>query len=510
MSQTDNTKTSQQIPQNWNWRTTVGGFDPLAQCNGIIPFWMTKNAVVAFFIALIACWIAFGYVPNYDLVITACLSVVLFFYASNSMSKKWYYVNEKRFLKYTFSAGLVIRLIWVAYMFFVFNPRYYGNTYGSTADTDWYMAFGRALAGWITGNNDYTFSQLKYMYTPAVDDIGYPMLLGVEYLLTGGVSDVFIPMALKCVMSAYCAILIYRIALRHFGVGTARIAAIFVCLNPNIIYWCASMMKEAEMVFVCCLAVDLLDRALSSNQLNFRSLWPGLLAGLALFFMRTPLGLAFFMAVLVHIVLASRRIISWGKKLVVGLVVVAALFVGVGDRLVTQSRDYLAMVQSDAQAKNMEWRSQRAGDASQTFAKYAGAAVFAPLIFTIPFPTFNTAEVTQLVQVQLAGGSYIKNIFSLFVVTILFIMLINGTWRRHVFIIAYLCAYLCVLIFSGFAQSGRFHMPIWPMLMLFAAYGLQLTKVNIQMRRIFTYTLCVEILACLAWNWFKLAGRGMI
>ena len=507
MSQTNNTNTNQQTTQNWHWRTTVGGFDPLAQCNGIIPFWITKNAVIAFFIALIACRVAFGYVPNYDLVITACLSVVLFFYAGNSMSKNWYYVSEKRFLKYIFSAGLVIRLIWVGYMFLVFNPRYYGNTYGSTADVDWYMDFGRGLADWITGGTDRTLAQVRDFYQSAIDDIGYPMILAIEYVLTAGMSDVFVPMVVKSVMSAYCAILIYRIALRHFGVGTARIAAIFVCLNPNIIYWCATMMKETEMVFVCCLAVDLLDRALSSNQLNFRSLWPGLLAGLALFFMRTPLGLAFFMAVLLHIVLASRRIISWGKKLVVGLVVVAALFVGVGDRLVTQSRDYLEIVQSDAQAENMEFRAKHSGN---NFATYAGAAVFAPLIFTIPFPTFNTAEATQLVQVQLAGGSYIKNIFSLFVVTILFVMLINGTWRRHVFIIAYMCAYLCVLVFSGFAQSGRFHMPIWPMLMLFAAYGLQLTKVNKQMRRIFIYTLCVEILACLAWNWFKLAGRGMI
>ena len=506
-NQTNNTNTDQPNMQNWHWRTTVGGLDPLAQCNGIIPFWMTKNAVIAFFIALIACWVAFGYVPNYDLVITACLSVLLFFYAGNSMSKKWYYVSEKRFLKYTFSAGLVIRLIWVGYMFLIFNPRYYGNTYGSTADVDWYMAFGRGLADWIKGDTNYTLLQVRDMYMSAVDDIGYPMILAIEYVLTGGMSDVFVPMVVKSVMSAYCAILIYRIALRHFGAGTARIAAIFVCLNPNIIYWSATMMKETEMVFICCLAVDLLDKALSSNQLNFRSLWPGLLAGLALFFMRTPLGLAFFMAVLVHLVLASRRIISWGKKFVVGLVVVVALFVGVGDRLFTQSRDYLEMVQSDAQAENMEFRAKRSGN---NFATYAGAAVFAPLIFTIPFPTFNTADAAQLVQVQLAGGSYIKNILSLFVVVILFAMLTNGTWRRHVFIIAYTCAYLGVLVFSGYAQSGRFHMPIWPMLMLFAAYGLQLMKVSNQIHRLFTYTLCIEILVCLIWNWFKLAGRGLV
>ena len=90
------------------------------------------------------------------------------------------------------------------------------------------------------------------------------------------------------------------------------------------------------------------------------------------------------------------------------------------------------------------------------------------------------------------------------------LFLASGEWRRHVFIIAYTCAYLVVLVFSGFAQSGRFHMPIWPMLMIFAAYGVQLAKTDKKMRRWFTYVLYMEVFVCLAWNWFKLAGRGMI
>ena len=156
----------------------------------------------------------------------------------------------------------------------------------------------------------------------------------------------------------------------------------------------------------------------------------------------------------------------------------------------------------------MEWRSNREG--GNSFAKYAGAAVFAPLILTIPFPTLNVANEAQLTQMQLAGGSYIKNLFSFFVITVLFLMLISGDWRRHVFILAYTCGYLVVLVFSGFAQSGRFHMPIWPMLMLFAAYGVQIAKGNVYIRNGFHQVVLLEVLVCLVWNWFKLKGRGMI
>ena len=474
----------------------------------LLPKWLGGRSIAFFFIAMLACWVAFGYVPGLDLVLAASISVVLFFGVGQTLAIKWVRNSEQLFLRNVFIAGWLIRFLWVMYMYLIFNPEHYGNTFGDKADTGWFMDFGMGLADWIKGTTNYTLSQVIDINMSAIDDVGYPMWLAVEYVLTGGESDVFVPMMVKCVVGAYCAICVYRITKRHFGEGTARIAAIFVCLNPNMIYWCATMMKEAEMVFVCCMAVDKVDEALSSNQLNLHSLWPGLLWGLYLFFLRTALGMAFFLAVIAHMVFVSKRVISVGKKIVAGVLVVAALFIGVGNRLFTQSEEYLAKIQSGHQEKNMEWRTEREG--GNSFAKYAGAAVFAPLIFTIPFPTLNEAQATQLLQIQLAGGSYIKNILSYFVIMVLIVLLITGKWRDHVFIIAYTCAYLGVLVLSEFAQSGRFHMPIWPMLMIFAAYGIQLARTHKRMRKWFTYILFAEVFVCLVWNWFKLAGRGMI
>ena len=394
-------------------------------------------------------------------------------------------------------------------MFLVFNPRYYGTRHGDGADTLWFMDFGRYLSEWISGHSMYSLSQLIDINMSAIDDVAYPMILGIEYLLTGGISDILIPYIIKSILGAFCVIFAYRITKRHFGEGTARIAAIFVCLNPNIIYWCGTMMKEADMVFFCCLAVDKFDEALSSNsQLTIKSLLPGILSGFVLLFMRTTLGLALFAAVMLHIILADRKIISIGKKIFMGVLMVLVLSVVVGDHLLEQSRGYIVQANSDYQKTNMEWRSTRSG--GNSFAKYAGATVFAPLIFTIPFPTFNQANEAQLLQIQLSGGSYIKNILSFFVIIVLIQFLISGEWRKHVFILGYTCAYLVVLVFSGFAQSGRFHMPVWPILMIFAAYGVQLAKSNKIMRKWFTYVLFAEVFVCLAWNWFKLAGRGMI
>lgn len=483
---------------------------PLTRGALTVPNWMTGKSIVFFFVAMILCFVTFGYPMEFRDALIAGISVVLFFYGSSSMSKTWERKKEKVFIRNIFIAGFVIRLLWVLYCYFIFNPNYHGTTFGITADVEWYMPFGKAIAEWLTGNSSLTFSELQDKWGAHIDDTGYPTWLAIVNILTGGESDVFVPFIFKCIASAYCSVCIYHIAKRHFGEGVARMAAIFVCVNPNMIYWCGNMFKESEMVFLCCLCVDLVDQAFSSKKpLTFQTLLPGILAGSALFFFRAALATVIFLAMGAHIVMASQRVMSTGKKVLAGVMVVVTLLVGIGDSLRSQAEGMMNRVQSDSQKTNMEWRSERK-DGFNKFAKFASAAVFAPLIFTIPFPSFNVAEEGQVLQRQLSGGSYIKNVLSFFVIMVMVMMLISGEWRQHVFILAYTVGYLVTLVLSEFAQSGRFHMPIWPMLMLFAAYGIQIAKKNGRMRRWYTIVLVLEVVACLAWNWFKLKGRGMI
>lgn len=482
---------------------------PIMKGELTIPNWLTGKSLVFFFVAMFACWGAYGYIPDYNLVIASCISIVLFFYGGISMSRSWSHANEKTFIRNVFMFGLVVRLLWAFYGYFFFNLEHYGYIYGDDADTGWYMDFGKDLAIWMTGNSGHTLSELMNINQSAIDDMGYPMWLGFIYLIVGPENDVAVPFILKCILGAYCAVCIYRVAKRHFGNSIARMAALFVCLNPNMIYWCGTMFKETEMVFLVCFSIDNFDRVLNSGQrYTFRNLLPGMLAAMAIMFFRTALGLVIFMAVFAHIVMASQRVMSMGKKVLAGLLVAMILAVSMGDRIRMQSQELLEAARSRSQHTNMEWRGTRQG--GNSFAKYAGAAVFAPLIFTIPFPTFNQALQSQLLQVQLGGGSYIKNIFSFFVILVFLMMLISGEWRRHVFILAYTLGYHLVLVMSNFAQSGRFHMPVIPMLMLFAAYGIQIAKNNKRVRKWFPMVLVAEVFICLLWNWFKLKGRGMI
>lgn len=494
-----------------NARSAVRGIGrPTApQQERILPNWVVGKSIVFFFIAFIACTVVWGYPMEFELALLSSLSVVLFFYGTRTASQEWAMKKERVFVRNVFLLGLAVRVLWVLYCYFFFNPAHYGTTYGEQADVEWYMPFGEAIAEWIKDEHRMPFSKLMDIWGSAIDDVGYPTWLAIISIIIPGESDVFIPFVIKCIVSAYCAVCIYHVAKRHFGDGTAHIAALFVALNPNMIYWCGNMFKESEMVFLCCLCVDLADRTLSSGRkLSFRGLLPALLAGVVLFFFRSALAVVIFMAMFAHIVMASKRVMSYGKKIIAGVLVGVTLFISIGDQLQSQTQYFVESAQSDAQKENMEWRTRREG--GNEFAKYAGKAVFAPLIFTIPFPTFNVSLESQILQRQLSGGNYIKNIFSFFVILVMIMMLTSGEWRRHVFILAYTLGYLASLALSSFAQSSRFHMPIWPFMMLFAAYGMQVTKTNPKTKKWFSIVLVVEVFACLAWNWFKLAGRGMV
>ena len=77
------------------------------------------------------------------------------------------------------------------------------------------------------------------------------------------------------------------------------------------------------------------------------------------------------------------------------------------------------------QSNSMAWRAERKG--GNEFAKYAGAAVFAPMIFTIPFPTLVETP-NQENQRMIHGGNYAKNITSAFTIFALFTLIFS---KRH-------------------------------------------------------------------------------
>ena len=200
-----------------------------------IPNWLIGKSIVFFFVAFALCTLVWGYPMEWRDAVIASLSVVLFFYGGKQLSIVSARKTEKTFIRSVFWAGLVARLLWVLYCYFIFNPDYYETTWGDSADVEWYMPFGKAIADWLTGESGLSFEQLQVRWQAQIDDVGYPTWLAVEYLLTFRTSDVFVPFVIKAIVSAYCAVCIYNVANRHYGAEVARMAAI--CLRRQ--RWCS-------------------------------------------------------------------------------------------------------------------------------------------------------------------------------------------------------------------------------------------------------------------------------
>lgn len=437
------------------------------------------------------------------------LSVAVFFYGSASLTKTWQYLPVKQFEQKVFWTAFIIRVL---YVIFIYNLNYhlYGTFYESEmGDILFYVPTAQQGADFLHGKGLIQLFGLWRDWGIERDDTGYMLYLSALYYLVGNSGDfctVIVPLLMKALFGAFTCLFVYRIGTRHFGEKIGRMAGVFCMLEFNMIWWCGSMMKETEMVFVTVASLEVADKILFSRRMNVWQILLALLLVSYIFFFRTVLGLIVIIAFFMALLLSSQRLLGKGKK-VVGIVSLVLLFgTAVGSSVVENAKGMVGMAQGDYQETNMEWRAQREG--GNSLAGYASKAVFAPLIFTIPFPTMTYTNQSQEKLMQVSGGYYVKNILSFFVILALITLLLSGEWKKHIFPLFFLLGYLASLALSAFAQSGRYHLPAIPIFLLFAAYGYSL----MDKRKVkwFDWVLLTEFVICIAWNWFKLAGRGMV
>lgn len=477
----------------------------------VFPRWLSLYSIVVYILALML--VSFMYsaysLPWYYM-LSGVIAVLVFFlyggYATKTLSLDRVR-KEKTFEKKIFFIALVPRVVFMLLLYWLFTENYQ-EAFGFEAGDAWYYHILGEFVSEQIGKGDFHFYEAIPKWNGGRDDIsdmGYGIYMGFVYWMTG--NSIIVVRLLKCLWSSITVLLVYRIAKRNFGEKTARVAAIFCALWPNFWYYCAVHLKETEMVFLGVLFVEQADQMLRSRQFTAWKILPILLIVAAIFTVRTPLAIVALLSLAFSVVMSSSRVVTWGKRIIIGLLAVVLIGVVAGDQLEEQASNLIEQAQSDSQKENMEWRARR--DNGNVFAKYAGKSVFAPLIFTIPFPSmvrpFDGQDVLQIVN----GGNFVKNIMSCFTIFAMVMLLISGQWREHLLPLSFMLGYLAVLVMSTFAQSERFHQPATPFEFMFAAYGLSIAVTKKKYKRWFTYWCILMFVACIAWNWFKMAGRGL-
>lgn len=485
-----------------------GGVTKIANA---FPKWLSQYSLVAYLLAFMTVSMMYSsYSMPWYYLLSGVVAVLAFFLYGNTLTKNMSVtrirkppVFEKRLFLYSFIPRLLLTIL--LYWVFLTN---YGDAFGfESGDAKYYEDMG-IFTSYLLKDGKFNFYQEISHWnggTIDVSDIGYGLYMGFIYYITG--DSILVVRLIKCILSSITVVLIYRLAKRNFGEQTGRTAAIFCALWPNFWYYCAVHLKETEMVFLAVLFVEQADQMLRSRQFTAWKIIPILLIAAAMFTFRTPLGLVALLALVFSVVMSSSKVVSWGKRVIVGILAIALIGVVAGNVIQEKAQGLMSSVKSGVQDDNMKWRSERKD--GNAFAKYAGASVFAPMIFTLPFPTMVRPFDGQEVQQFLNGGNFVKNVMSAFTIFALVTLLMSGKWREHLLPLSFLLGYLVVLTMSAFAQSERFHQPAMPFEFMFAAYGVSIAITKPKYKRWFTYWCALMVVAAIAWNWFKLKGRGL-
>ena len=444
-------------------------------------------SLVFFAHALPFMWLAFGVVE-----------VFCFFHFSNQLTRKWAKLKEKRFLKKLFVTALLIRLVWVVFSYWFFDtmtgkPFEFGagDSLGYHDDALW-------VTDLITKGSIQPY--LNYRKGDYADS-GYTIYLGFIYLFIN--SSIFVARLIKALISAYTCLLVYKLAKRNFGEIVGRMSAIFCMLMPNLIYYTGLHLKETEMVFLTVAFMERADIMFRNKHFNFAEIAPPVLLAVSLFFFRTILGATAMFAMFTTLLFSSSKVISAGKRVVLTVWIIGAMAYFVGGAI-SNEIEAVWLKKNDNQAQSMQWRTVRKN--GNKYAKYATGAIFAPMIFVIPFPTIvNTPEQESMKMIN--GGNYVKNFMAFFTIFALFWILKNGKWQDYVLVGSFTIGYVVVLAMSAFAQSERFHQPALPFELILAAFGI--TLITKKEKKYQTFYLIIIFVAIVGWSWFKLAGRDM-
>lgn len=460
------------------------------------PRYFSLRAIICYLatLALVSA-IFMSYVMPFQFMLFGIVPVIVFFNYSNKLTLSWQRIKPATFTKKLFTTAVIIRVVYVIFIYF-----YYIEMTGLPhmyypGDELLYEFVGSLLKE----ENPSRFRDLLKVYGISFSDSGYCWWLGFENVILG--THPLSYRTVKCLLDAYTCVLIYKLAKRNFGEAAGRMAGVFCMLLPNMWYYCGLTLKETEMTFLAILFTERADFALRSKKITISGLaLPGLIV-LVMFTFRTALGAVLVAALAGALVFTSGRQLELWKKVLLSALFAVWMFMTVGVEIIEETQE-LWKGRTENQSTGYEWRAE-----TNSFATYASAAVFAPLVFTIPFSSM-VATPGQENQMMMNGANFIKNIMSGLTILAMFLLLMRGDWRKHVLPIAVMMGYLVVLVFSNFAHSERFHLPVLPLEYMFAAFGVtQLTNKHKRWYVIWLMGICV---ANIAWAWIKLAGRGMV
>jgi 4-amino-4-deoxy-L-arabinose transferase-like glycosyltransferase len=433
-------------------------------------------------------------------IVVSIITVFLFFHFFFRLSQRWLKLPEEKFRKNIFWTSLWIRVAYVilSYAFYTFMTDIPFEF--SARDSRFYHYFGLRLAdAFLMGN----FDLPSLIYIKKLSSWGMMILTGSVYALF--FDSIIALRIVNALLGAWACVLIYDIARRSFGDHAGRISAILAVLAPPLIYYCGLHLKAGVILFLTVFFINIADRVLKERQLVIKDLI--LLFGTAavMLLFRNSLAFILLFSFIVSLVFVSKRVSPFFKRSAIGFLLAGFLMV-----LITF--DLAPKVQEEAwrymgyRETHIEDHMRLYASRGNVFATYAKKTIFAPLAFVGPLPTL--VDTQQDNSAMMAGVMFVRNIYGFFMFFGILFLIKQKQLRNHILLLAVFFSWLFVIANSGFALQDRFHLIFVPIIMIFSGYAISMADKKI-MGYFSLYLVFLGVLI-FSWNWFKLAGRGLI
>ncbi len=430
-------------------------------------------------------------------IITTVVIAIGYFLLTANTAHRLLKMEERSFRKVLFRYSLFINLLVMGFLFF-FNYAHTGTPFAVNAMDE--VGYDHR-ANMIT-DNLLSGEPILYRIDYGLSDVGYPVTLGIQYLLFG--RSVLLTRLFQVLLGAMIVFLTYLLAHNFFKKEVARLAGVLLLFYPHLLYFYSVTLKEAHMIFLLVVALYSAS-VLTKRKFSLWYLLLLLLSTAALFFFRQPL------AVLVILSVLAGFVFTTPPKKKKGIILYAVVFVGLLAGMMYSTGLYYDTYKTITTSGEMYERvtMKRSRQSGATFIDYIGLPVYVVAAIPTPFPSLVDTEREEgyhKANWYHSGGSFVWNALSFFFIIGL-LYLIRRHFFKYIMLIMFVTGYLIILAYSGYVTGVRYTAPIIPVQIMLVAVGLSWYRGRITWYRIYSG---IMVLLVVGWSFFQLKSRGML
>lgn len=436
---------------------------------------------------------------NYLVIIIALLLMI-------NVTRKYNKLPEKLFVRKIFFLSLRVRLFSSLFLYILF---YYIT--GTELDVEPLDSLGFHEAGVevanLFRNNDFSFMELIVL-SAGFDYIGYTSFLGIVYFFTN--DSVIVVRIIQIFIGSYSVLQIYYIGRmvwnEHIGKNSAIIAMAF---QPLIMY--DSMhLRETFMVLTFLLFIRYTFVTINYG-ITLKRIIILLSVLIALTILRTALFVVALLSLITYLLLYSKAKIY--RKAIISLFIVFAFYLLVNNvsQFTLVEQKMLGYAGMETEVKGGGRSLEQFSDNNQTYASILSVPLLAIQSLSTPYPSMvktNIALYNQTLQWYYIGGLMIYGYLIFFGYLGVYKFYKDRVKRKKNSLILISLAYnILALVTSAYIFSIRFNIIKMAIAILFIGYGL--SYYNKKMKPAFIiYCIFISVII-IAWNYVKLAGRGL-